>query len=167
MKKDDRYDSLVRYWWEKIVTKDIGVTWYWAKAMIAQESGFDPKATSPVQAKGLLQLMKGTWGPGFDDEWSNPEENIKKGVSHFWFLWKLFGDEEGIERVRFGTGAYNCGQGWVIKAQAILKTRGKPTDVWALIAQELPFLTGPSNARETAHYVSAVEKYYNEFRGVE
>ena len=54
MKPSDRFDSLIRYWGERVqLPFDL------LKAQMMAESSGNPKAESPVGAKGLFQLMPG------------------------------------------------------------------------------------------------------------
>ena len=161
----DRYDSLLEFVWGLYQDKyapgmDLSVDWRLAKFQMLAESEANPRAISPVGARGLFQLMPATWGTGFENEWPNPELNMHRGIEHLWTMWKLFKEEGGIERWKYALGAYNCGQGWIIKSQAFLKSRGKATDQWKLIIEVLPQFTGPENARETMLYVGRIISAY-------
>ena len=59
MKKDDRYDSLIKFYAEEAGFN--GKDWLRFKAQIRAESNFDPDVISPVGAKGLAQFMDATW----------------------------------------------------------------------------------------------------------
>ena len=158
-----RYDSLIRYYFERAAERyhfDEGVSYRLIVAQVRQESGFDPDAVSPVGARGLLQIMPTTWGPGFEADAFNPEKNLAKGIAHLGYLWDMFKAEQGHERWRFALGAYNAGQGNVISAQKMLTKAGRQTDQWAEIAQMLPAITGPANAQQTTHYVRVVYAEY-------
>ena len=162
MRPEDRYDSLCQFVWELYRDKygpdmESETDWHLAKEVIRAESAFNPRAISPVGAKGLMQLMQGTWGEGFEKDWMNAETNMHRGIAHLWYLWKLFRDEHGTERWKFALGAYNAGQGNVIKAQLVLKARGKETDVWENIAEVLPQITG-DHSLETINYVKKISE---------
>lgn len=161
MKTEDRYNSLIQYWWDFFAVPQGDVDWRLVKEMIRQESNFDPRAISPAGAHGLLQIMKGTWNKDAEyiRYWDNPEENLRVGIGHLWYLWKLFAKESGLERWGFALGAYNCGQGNVIKAQGILKERGRAENLWANIASVLPEVTGQRSA-ETIGYVDTIMRKY-------
>ena len=94
-------------------------------SLIRQESNFNPRATSPVGARGLMQLMpavgrtlarsKGI--PGYDDEsLYDPAINIRLGTTH---LAALLRRTSNLERV---LAAYNAGESrvarWITKAGA-------------------------------------------------
>lgn len=78
------------------------------KALIQQESSFNPKAVSKVGAQGLMQLMPvHTKGKGIDP--FDPDQNIKTGIGFLSHLLKKYGDLE------LALAAYNAGEGAVDK----------------------------------------------------
>lgn len=162
--KTDRYNSLIMYYWQEAsrAYRFTDADWRLVWCQIKAESNFNPKAESPVGARGLMQIMPKTWGDNDLDEIWNPESNIKRGVDHLGFLWNMFKEESGLERWKFALGAFNCGQGWVIKAQAVLKAKGRPTNQWKDIVEVLPGLIGPANAREVSGYVGKIIHDYQE-----
>jgi soluble lytic murein transglycosylase len=94
-------------------------------SLIRQESNFNPRATSPVGARGLMQLMpavgktlaKSKGIPGYDDEsLYDPAINIRLGTTH---LAALLRRTSNLERV---LAAYNAGESrvarWITKAGA-------------------------------------------------
>lgn len=102
-----------------------------AMAVIAVESGFNPKATSPKNAQGLMQLMPETQVRFNVKDAYDPEENIKGGLSYLQWLISYFkGDVELV------AAAYNAGE------NNVLKYRGVP-----------PF-------PETRDYVKRITTYY-------
>jgi soluble lytic murein transglycosylase len=87
-------------------------------SLIRQESNFNPRATSPVGARGLMQLMppvgktlaRSHGIAGYtDDSLYDPAVNIKLGTAH---LSGLFRRTASIERV---LAAYNAGESRVTK----------------------------------------------------
>jgi soluble lytic murein transglycosylase len=116
-------------------------------SLIRQESNFNPRATSPVGARGLMQLMppvgrtiaKGQGIAGYTDEsLYDPAINIKLGTQH---LSGLFKKSSQIERV---LAAYNAGESrvakWIQKAGA---------DDPELFTERIPFV-------ETRDYVRSI-----------
>ena len=102
-----------------------------AMAVIAVESGFNPKATSPKNAQGLMQLLPETQARFNVKDAYDPEENIKGGLSYLrWLLTYFKGDVELV------AAAYNAGE------NNVLKYRGVP-----------PF-------PETRDYVKRISVYY-------
>jgi tape measure domain-containing protein len=88
-----------------------------ALALVAQESGFDPRATSRAGAMGLMQLMPGTaaqfglrgGGPEARQALTGvyePEANVKAGLDYLAQLLKQFGGD-----VNRALTAYNAGPG--------------------------------------------------------
>lgn len=123
-------------------------------AVIRQESGFDPKATSRVGALGLTQLMPATAAKEAKDlemtyrkEWltSRPEYNVTLGEAH---LKRLLEINKGKHIMRVLAG-YNAGMGRVAEWVDIYGDPGKegvnPVD-WM---ESLPF-------NETRDYVRKV-----------
>lgn len=96
------------------VAKKHGVDEKLVKALIQQESGFNPKAVSHCGAKGLMQLMPSTAKTlGVSDPY-NPVQNVEGGVKHLkWLLSKYNGN------VILALAAYNAGSGAVDKYDGV------------------------------------------------
>lgn len=85
-----------------------------AMAVIAVESGFNPKATSRKKAQGLMQLLPETQARFHVKDAYDPEQNIKGGLSYLRWLIKYFDGD--VERV---VAAYNAGEHAVARHQGI------------------------------------------------
>ena len=111
------------------------------KALIATESGFDPRAVSPKGAIGLMQVMPATaqrYGltgdkkTPLEKKLTDPRTNIKTGVRYLRYLIDLFPG-----RLDLALAAYNAGEGAVQRA-----------------GNKVP------NFRETQNYVKTVMQLY-------
>jgi hypothetical protein len=104
------YDELIKKW-----ASHHHLRWELIKAQVWQESDFNPKAVSPVGAKGLMQLMPGTLR-GLDPNADpfDPDQNIKNGTLYdrimFDRLWEI---PDYDERLKFMLAAYNGGMGYI------------------------------------------------------
>lgn len=137
--------------------------WRWFKAQGMAESNLNPKAVSSLGARGIMQLMPKTSAEvarelNLPDDPFDPLLNIKMGVYYGRKMWRVWGEECDLERLRFTFAAYNAGAGNIIKAQRL----ANPTDQWWAVAKELPRITGIGNARETTGYVKRIEAYYRQ-----
>lgn len=88
---------------------------YLVFAIMATESNFDPRAQSPKNAQGLMQLIPDTARRfGVRDSW-DPTQNIRGGMAYLrWLLAYFEGD------VVLAAAAYNAGEG------AVERYRGVP-----------------------------------------
>ena len=80
-------------------------------AVIAVESGFDPRAVSPKGAKGLMQLMPATARRfGVKDVFA-VHDNLQGGAAYLRQLITLFENDLSL-----ALAAYNAGEGAVMRA---------------------------------------------------
>jgi hypothetical protein len=79
-------------------------------AVVAAESNFNPRALSPKNARGLMQLIPQTATRfGVRDIW-DPEQNLRGGMAYLRWLLGYFNDD-----LRLALAAYNSGEQTVDK----------------------------------------------------
>ena len=136
----DKYDDMIS---SKLAARGLPQELIYL-AMI--ESGFNPKARSPVKASGLWQFM-GPTAKRFGltvtrrmDERNNPNRSTDAALSYLTYLYNRFGSWY------LAAAAYNSGEGTVGKAlkRVTGRTRGTDADYY-LISPRLP--------KETRDYV--------------
>lgn len=107
-KNSTAYDAIIL---EK--AKKYGVDAGLIKAIMKQESQFNPKATSPAGAAGLMQMMPATAKQyGVSDRY-DPEQSIEGGAKYIAALYKMKSITKG--RMDLVLAAYNAGEGNVQK----------------------------------------------------
>jgi soluble lytic murein transglycosylase-like protein len=128
-------------------SKERGVDPNLVRALILQESYYNPEAKSRVGATGLMQLMPATANdhakslrvPFAASRLDNPKVNVQLGTFHLRMLVNLFGGN-----VYLAVASYNAGQGNVMKWRRAAPS--KPTDE---LLESIPF-------QETRNYVKRV-----------
>jgi hypothetical protein len=84
------------------------------RAVMRNESGFNPYAVSPKGAQGLMQLMPGTAALMGVNNPFDPEQNIAGGVGYLRHCLDCFG-----QNVPLAVAAYNAGPGRVARSQGV------------------------------------------------
>jgi len=109
------------------------------EAIIAVESGFNPRAVSPKGAMGLMQLMPQTASRyGVSDPF-NPRENLTGGIRYIRDLLRLFGGD-----LRKVLAAYNAGENAVLRYRGIPAYRETSEYVQKVLARYGPAEEPPS-----------------------
>ena len=103
--QEGRFDALIA-----AAASKYGVPFALVKAVVAAESGFEPKALSRAGAQGLMQLMPETARELGVTDGFNPAQNIDGGTRYLARLRQLFGND------RLAIAAYNAGPGRVRRA---------------------------------------------------
>jgi len=80
------------------------------RAVIRVESDFDPRAVSPANARGLMQLVPATADRMMVTDSFDPRQNIFGGVRYLRVLANLFNGD-----IQLTIAAYNAGEGAVIR----------------------------------------------------
>lgn len=133
---------------------------YWA--LLYRESKFNPKAKSPVGARGIAQFMPNTWDeytrklgmPNADIE--DPVASIMVGAYYLDYLideWSR--PRPQIDRICLAMASYNAGLGNILSAQ---RAAGDPALYHEIVAA-LPEITG-IHSRETINYVQRILATY-------
>ncbi len=144
--------------------------WQYFKAQGQAESGLDPRARSRVGARGVMQLMPGTYAVikhnrrermgSIDD----PEWNIAAAILHDRDLWLGLADHsQEDERVRFMFGSYNAGEGPIMRAKSIARAERLDDRRWSSIERVAPRV-GRWRYTETLPYVQKIEGNYDALR---
>lgn len=88
-----------------------GVPDRWIRAVMRQESGFNPRATSHAGAMGLMQVMPATYAElrrryGFGSDPYDPRDNVLAGAAYLRELYDRFGPEGMLAAYNAGPGRY-------------------------------------------------------------
>jgi soluble lytic murein transglycosylase len=128
--------------------------------LIRRESAFDKDATSPVGARGLMQIMPRTGrqiAQKLKEKWRssnvlfNPDTNVKYGTFYYKQMLKRFDGHYALAAAAYNAGPHRVKR-WLPSENSL------PADIWI---ETIPF-------KETRKYVAAVVAYtmiYQEMLG--
>ena len=137
------------------------VDWHWFKAQGIAESNLNPKAKSPVGAKGIMQIMPATYEeilqknphiPATDE----PRWNIAAGIFYDRMLYRKWKKKKTIstkERLSFSFASYNAGLGTVLKAYKKASKKHGEVKQWQQVEGFAP--------GETRFYVKRINNLMN------
>lgn len=156
-----KYDSMFRQAAARHWPAPMRDNWCWLKAQAAAESGLDPKATSPVGAKGLTQFMDPTLADverklGRDLDPFVARDSIEAQAVYTRNLRRQLTDARPneLEAHRIVWAMYNAGGGHIWCAQR----HADGAVLWPPIASQLHLCTG-RHAEETRGYVARISRY--------
>lgn len=164
------YDKLVRKYAGRY-----GFDWRLVTAQMYQESRFDPKAKSPVGARGLMQLMPRTAKSLGIEKLTDPASNIRGGIQYLDWLRDRFDDDLPLpERLWFALAAYNAGVGHVRDARRLAAQIGLDPDRWFDNVEQAMLLLskrhyakkaryGYVNGREPVNYVRDIRQRFEAY----
>lgn len=162
-----RYDA----WFQKYSKRYFGAgfDWHVFKAQSMAESDLIPTAKSHVGARGLMQLMPGTYKiisesgnhyKSIDD----PQSNIAAGINHdygLWITWK--GKVKQEDLIEFMLSSYNAGEGPLLRARGVAKQSKLDPKVWPSMVEVAPRVER-WRYKETLGYVVTIQKNYDYLR---
>lgn len=132
-------------------------SWHWFKAQAIAESGLRAKAKSRAGAKGIMQIMPGTYkeisktNPTLGGI-NKPQWNIAAGIYYDRQLYKKW-HQRGIpknQRLAYTFASYNAGFTRMLRIYNKEKKKNGNMPEWQKLSSQAP--------RETRNYVSRIEK---------
>jgi soluble lytic murein transglycosylase-like protein len=171
--------------WRPLIEEVVAEIWpgfppLWIEAQVNAESGGNPTISSPVGARGLLQLMPETAGevglvvalPGRDDR-AVAVECLKGGVRYLKAQDKAL---EGLvpvptDRLFWAFAAYNCGRGYVEKALKLAREDKQPAwyiwdqGSWYLMHRECQVGSHHPDYKQVWGYVQRIRAYERKHKG--
>lgn len=168
-----QFDPILKKYSEKIE-----YDWLLLASLAYQESKFNPRATSWVGARGLMQLMPGTARQYGAKNLFDPEQSIKAGTKYLKWLNKLWAKKvpDPQERQKFILASYNAGQGHVLDARRLTKKYGGDPNKWDDVAEYLRLKSnkkyytdevvkyGYCRGEEPYHYVKEIMNRYKHYK---
>lgn len=128
-------------------------------AQLHQESGWDPRAVSPVGAQGLAQFMPATatWISDLMPELKtsqpfNPAWSIRALTRYDLWIWQRITAADDCQRMAMTLSGYNGGLGWVQRDQTLVAQRGLDRQRWFGHVATVNAVRSTANWRENRHY---------------
>jgi membrane-bound lytic murein transglycosylase F len=134
---------LYRSWFEQAATQ-YGVDWRLLAAIGFQESRWDPEASSPNGAMGVMMLTSNTAQAMGIKNRTDARESIFAGARYLDQVRSMIPTHiPEPDRTWFTLAAYNVGFGHVEDARIIAQTLGKNPDSWTDVSEQMPKLAEP------------------------
>lgn len=132
-----------RAWFQQAAAQ-YGLDWRLLAAIGFQESRWDPQASSPNGAMGVMMLTTNTAQAMGIKNRTDPRESIFAGARYLAEVRDMVPTHiPEPDRTWFILAAYNVGFGHVEDARIIAQTLGKNPDSWADVSSEMPKLAEP------------------------
>jgi membrane-bound lytic murein transglycosylase F len=138
-------DRLPRYrsWFQQAAAQ-YAVDWRLLAAIGFQESRWDPQASSPNGAMGVMMLTSNTAQAMGIKNRTDPRQSIFAGARYLAQVRSMIPTHiPEPDRTWFTLAAYNVGFGHVEDARIIAQTLGKNPDSWVDVSKEMPKLAEP------------------------
>jgi soluble lytic murein transglycosylase-like protein len=164
VREHDQFDETFRKYSKRFFGP--GFDWKYFKAQGLAESNLRPDARSYVGARGVMQIMPGTYAELRKKNRSlgkleDPESNIAAGIMYDRRLWESWDSiSADHERRRFMFASYNAGAGNIRRASRAAQQARLNHHQWSSIAQIAPTVTRWRH-RETIGYVHKIETFYD------
>ena len=160
---------LYRVWFEEAATES-REDWRLLAAIGYQESKWNPGASSPTGAKGLMQLTRMSALETRIGDPGDPRQSILGGARYFRQVYeKVPNHIPEPDRTWFALASYNVGYGHVEDARVLAQKAGKDPDSWRDVREFLPLLAeeywytqtenGYARGWEPVRYVDNVRGY--------
>lgn len=161
------YDDIVRSY-----VQPFNFDWRLIVSQMYQESRFDPLASNPTGAFGLMQMLPRTAAELGVEDLKDPEQAIASGVQYLDWTRDRFSKDLPIqEQIFFSLASYNAGYGHVKDAQRLARQLGLRSDRWfnnvekaMLLLQRREYYNkarfGYVRGREPVNYVRDIHQRY-------
>ena len=160
---------LYKKWFEEAAQQS-SQDWRLLAAIGYQESKWNPGASSPAGAKGLMQLTSDTATEAKVTDPADPRQSIFGGARYFGLVYaKIPAHVPEPDRTWFALAAYNIGYGHLEDARVLAQKAGRDPDSWEDVRDFLPLLeqerwysrteNGYARGWEPVRYVDNVRGY--------
>jgi membrane-bound lytic murein transglycosylase F len=161
---NDEYDVHFKKYSKRYFGPVMDYRWFKSQAMA--ESNLDPKAQSPVGAKGIMQIMDPTYaeiqqknkeviGNVYEARW-----NIHAGIYYNRTLYNQWtSPRPELDRLALTFASYNAGLGNILKSQKECnRVKHKECNLWNNIKIFGPVIN-TWKEEETIHYVTKIHRF--------